>query len=119
LNEKFKEFEAYVNSVVSRTTDSAIETRRERYALAVGIAIANLYANEKKLGKAYDAWEQAGRTGAEPAKPMTEDQLRRAVGEHARGVVALLPDFDEALNDLDQVEHDAEEQAAPTADVED
>jgi hypothetical protein len=119
LNEKFKEFEAYVNSVVTRTTDSAIETRRERYALAVGIAIANLYANEKKLSKAHDAWKQAGRTGAEPAKPMIEDQLRRAVGEHARGVVALLPDFDEALNDLDLVEHDAEEQATPTADVED
>lgn len=87
----------------------AIETSRERNALAVGIAIADPYANEKKLGKALDASEQAGRTGAEPAKPMTEDELRRAVGEHARGVGALPPDFDEALNDLDQLVQDAAE----------
>jgi hypothetical protein len=118
LNDKFKEFEAYVNSVVSRTTDSAIETRRERYALAVGIAIANLYANEKKLRMAHDAWVQAKGSGAEPDKPMTEAQLRRAVAEHARGVVALLPDFDEALNDLDQVEIVAE-QSAPAAGIDD
>jgi hypothetical protein len=35
---------------------------------------------------------------------MTEAQLKRALAEHARGVLTLLPEFDELLGDVDRDE---------------
>jgi hypothetical protein len=99
LNERFRDLQAYKRSVASKIGDQALRTRLDKYALAVGVAVANLSAQEEKLAKAYTAWEQS-ENGAEPEKAMTEAQMRRGLAHHARGVLALMPDFDELLGDV-------------------
>ena len=84
-------------SVVGDIGDQALNARRDRYAIAVGVTVANLSVQERKLQRRYNAWEEGGRQGTEPESPMTEEQMRRALRESARGVIALLPDFDKVL----------------------
>jgi hypothetical protein len=59
---------------------------------------------ERKLQKKYIAWDDSGRQGAAPELPMSEDQMRRALRESARGVIALLPDFDKVLGGREETE---------------
>jgi hypothetical protein len=98
LNRDFKELATYLKSVVGDIGDQALNARRDRYAIAVGVTVANLSVQERKLQKRYNAWEEGGRQGTEPERPMTEEQTRRALRESARGVMALLPDFDKLLS---------------------
>ena len=35
---------------------------------------------------------------------MTDAQLKRALGEHARGVLTLLPEFDQLIGDVERDE---------------
>jgi hypothetical protein len=37
----------------------------------------------------------------ESSRPLAPEQMQRALGEAARGVVALMPDFDQLLGDLE------------------
>lgn len=102
LNSEFRDYAAYKRGVVRRVSDEAMALRAERYALGAGVAVANLCQQEEQLKRAYREWEEsreAGEDGEEPPKPMTAEQLGRALEQAARGVVALLPDFDRLLGD--------------------
>ena len=55
---------------------------------------------EEALAKKSAAWESKGSEGDEPPKAMNEAQRRRAVSEAARGILALLPDFDRLAIDI-------------------
>lgn len=102
LNSHFRDFAAYVRGIVSRgASDEARELREDRYAIAVGVAVANLHLREEKLKKAYAAYEQATNGREEPERPMSDTQIRRALAEHARGVLTLLPEFDQLLGDVE------------------
>jgi hypothetical protein len=76
--------------------------REERYGLGVGVTVANLELRERKIRAKHEAWEARQNGAEEPPKPMSTDQLHRALAEAARGVVALMPDFDQLLNDFDE-----------------
>jgi hypothetical protein len=100
LNPEFTAWQRYLRSVGKNASDAALDGRRERYAIGVGVVVANLVQAEKKIRRKHDAWA-GGKNGAEePSKPMTDEQLRRALAEAAGGVVALLPDFDELVKEL-------------------
>jgi hypothetical protein len=101
LNRRFRDFAAYVRGIVARgASDEARELREDRYGIAVGVAVANLHLREEKLKKAYAAYEQAANGREEPERAMTDAQMRRALAEHARGVLTLLPEFDQLLGDV-------------------
>jgi hypothetical protein len=100
LNERLREFHAYIKGIAPDASDDALEVRREKYALAVGVVVASIYAQEDRLTKAYQRWKESENGGEEPEKPMTEAQIRRALAQHARGVLALMPDFDQLLGDV-------------------
>ncbi|HWY18595.1 MAG TPA: hypothetical protein VNY27_07780 [Solirubrobacteraceae bacterium] len=104
LNEGFTELHSYLSVTAHKVLDPGLQARKDRYGLAVGVTVANLWTQEDKLQRAYTAWEQAQNGREEPPKPMTEEQRQRALVEHARGVIALLPDFDELLADDDGTE---------------
>jgi hypothetical protein len=69
--------------------------------LALGVTIANLCQQERKLSKAYLAWEEDGRQGDAPGKPMDDEQLRRALDEAAYGTIAFLLDMDKVLSEFE------------------
>lgn len=94
LNDHYGELRAYLNQVAYRG-DAAVDNRRDRYGLAVGVAVANLYFREQEIQDKHTAWSHQGNGGDEPTKPMNDEQKRRALVHAARGVIALLPDFDE------------------------
>lgn len=104
LNERFRDFANYLRGTVATASDQQLHGRRERYAIAVGAAVANLYLIEEKLRKAHATWEQEANGREEPARPMTDAQLKRALAEHARGVLTLLPEFDQLLGDVERDE---------------
>jgi hypothetical protein len=105
LNSRFRDFAAYLRGIVSRgASDEARELREDRYAIAVGVAVANLHLREEKLKKAYAAYEQAANGREEPERALTDAQMRRALAEHARGVLTLLPEFDQLLGDVEDRE---------------
>ena len=93
LNEDFAPWFAYERGS-ALSGDQAMQVRRDRYGIALGVAIANLWVREEGLAKKYAAWQGKGDGADEPTKPMDEAQRRRAVSEAARGILALLPDFD-------------------------
>lgn len=99
LNDQFSPWHAYLHGV-ARATDAAMQARRERYGIAVGVAIAQLWAAEDRIDKARAEHEAHPNGGEEPARPMDEAQRRRAVTEAARGILALLPDFDRIALEL-------------------
>lgn len=99
LNEEFAPWAAYGRGS-ALSGDQAMQIRRERYAIALGVAIANLWVREEALVKKYAAWQLKGNGAEDPPKPMDEVQRRRAVSEAARGILALLPDFDRLAIDL-------------------
>jgi hypothetical protein len=59
-----------------------------------------LYLSERKLHNKYENWKLKGNGSPEPSQPMTPDQMHRAVAEAARGIIALMPDFNALLDDL-------------------
>ena len=96
LNEEFREWAAYRRATARRGIDLR---PRERYGLAVGAVVLNLYASERKLRRQREAWEARPNGKIEPGAPMTDEQLQRAVAAAARGVLVLMPDFDELMGD--------------------
>jgi hypothetical protein len=103
LNRRFRDFATYVRGIVGRgASDEARELREDRYGIAVGVAVANLHLREEKLKKALAAYEQAANGRDEPERPMNDSQMRRALAEHARGVLTLLPEFDQLLGDVER-----------------
>jgi hypothetical protein len=97
LNERFQELRAYLKASAPRVLDPALERRKERYAIAVGVMIANLFTREETLERRHLRWEQGGNGPDEPPRPMTDEQKARALAEGARGVLALMPDFDQLM----------------------
>lgn len=94
LNRDFEVWATYRRTIAKGASEAMLETRNERYGLAVGVTVANMTLEERKITKKHEAWE-ARRNGAdEPTKPLTPEQMQRALAEAARGVVALMPDFD-------------------------
>jgi hypothetical protein len=102
VNNDFAEWQAYLRSVGKTTSDAAMDGRRERYALGAGVVIANLTQAEKKIQRKHQAWEAKQNGNEEPPVPMTPDQQRRATAEAAHGVIALMPDFDQLLEELEK-----------------
>jgi len=98
LNKQFSPWHAYLQG--ARATDAAMQARQERYGIAVGVAIAQLWAAEDRIEKARLEHEAHPNGGEEPLRPMDEAQRRRAASEAARGVLALLPDFDRLTTEL-------------------
>jgi hypothetical protein len=100
LNEEFAGWASYKRSIAKRSTDETLTSRRDRYGLAVGVTVANLVLGERKHRQKHEAWLAKPNGAVEPAKPMSQDQVNRALAEAARGVLALMPDFDQLLGDL-------------------
>lgn len=85
-------------------SDAALKLRKERYAIAVGTIIANIWARENTIETAYRAWADRGTNGDEPPKAMDDGQRRRAASEGARGILVVLPDFDRMASELTEVQ---------------
>lgn len=100
LNKDFAEWAGYLRGVARGASDDALAVRREKYALAVGVVVANLTTQERKVARKRAAWEARANGSEEPPPAMTAEQIRRALAEAAHGVIALLPDFDEILGDM-------------------
>lgn len=91
LNRDFRDWAKYRSRVVKAKSDAAADARQERYAVAVGSAVAVIWGQELGFEKArYAATEE---TDELPA-PMTLQQRDRAVNQAARTALVLLPDFD-------------------------
>jgi hypothetical protein len=102
LNREFADWHAYRRGIAKRLSDNQLAIRDERYGLGVGIAVANLELRERALRKKWDAWKAKENGVEEPLRALDPAQMQRALAETARGVVALMPDFDALLNDFDQ-----------------
>ena len=102
LNREFADWHAYRRGIAKRLSDNQLAIRDERYGLGVGIAVANLEQRERAIRKKWDAWKAKENGVEEPPRALDPAQMQRALGETARGVVALMPDFDALLNDFDQ-----------------
>lgn len=102
LNRDFSDWASYRRSVVKHLTEASLAIREERYGLGVWVTVANLELRERKIRTKHEAWKARQNGAEEPPKPMSTDQLQRALAEAARGVVALMPDFDQLLNDFDE-----------------
>ncbi len=101
LNKDFTDWAGYKRTIAKGASDATLDTRSERYGLAVGIIVANLTLEERKLTRKHDAWEAKRNGSDEPPTPMKPEQMQRALTEAARGVVALMPDFDALTVELD------------------
>lgn len=101
LNKDFADWAAYKRTIAKGASDATLETRNERYGLAIGIIVANTTLEERKLAKKFEAWEAKQNGTEQPSKPMTPEQMQRALAEAARGVVALMPDFDALTAELE------------------
>jgi hypothetical protein len=105
LEEEFPGWRDYKRGKLKRgASDQVMGIRKEKYALALGVTIANLSQQERRLRKAHLAWEEGGQQGEEPTRPMDDEQLRRAVNEAAYGTLAFLLDMDKVLTELDALE---------------
>lgn len=100
LNQEFPDWLSYHDAIHPKVGDEAWMGRKDRYGLALGVTVAHLYLSERKLHKKYENWKLKGNGSPEPSQPMTPDQMHRAVAEAARGIIALMPDFDALLDDL-------------------
>lgn len=101
LNKDFADWAAYRRTIAKGASDATLDTRNERYGLAIGIIVANMTLEERKLAKKHDAWEAKQNGSEEPPKAMSPEQMQRALAEAARGVVALMPDFDALTAELE------------------
>ncbi len=99
LNSEFRDWARYKKASIRKTTDSASDQREERYGIAVGSVVANFDALERKLRKRWEARDTAAGGAGDPDRPMTPEQFQRALAEAARGVIALMPDFDALVGD--------------------
>jgi hypothetical protein len=113
LNERFGELHRYLSATAPRVGDRGLDGRKDRYALAVGVTVANLWIQEDKLKRAHMAWTESD-NGQEPPQPMSEEQRQRALIEHARGVIVLLPDYDQLFADEEDLDFAAAGQATTT-----
>jgi hypothetical protein len=104
INGDFGEWQGYTRGIARRASEATLNRRREQYALAIGVVIANLTQEEKKIQRKHEAWEARQNGNEEPTKPMSEDQMRRAMAEAAHGVITLMPDFDALAGELDERE---------------
>lgn len=102
LNKDFADWSAYKRTIAKGASEATLETRNERYGLAMGIICANTWLEERKLAKKHEAWEAKQNGAEEPSKPLTEEQKRRTLAEAARGIVALMPDFDALTAELER-----------------
>lgn len=101
LNEDFTPWTGYKRAS-ALSGDLAMQGRSDRYGIALGVAIANLWVREESLAKRQAAWQTKQNGGDEPEKPMNEAQRRRAITEAARGILALLPDFDRLATEVEE-----------------
>jgi len=101
LNRDFGDWAGYKRTIAKGASDATLDTRNERYGVAVGIIVANMTLEERKLTKKHDAWEAKQNGTEEPSKAMTTEQMQRALAEAARGVVSLMPDFDALTAELE------------------
>lgn len=105
LNQDFADWAAYIKTVMEKGASDAVkERRKEKYGLAVGVTVANLMDREGKLEAKMDRWQARQNGNEAPPLAMTMEQRNRALAEAARGVVALMPDFDELLEDVEKGE---------------
>jgi len=88
LNEQFRDYAAYRDRVRPHLSDIQWDTRRNRYLVAVGSAVANTWALEQRLSKKDEREE------TEPPSAMTAEQQRRATAQAARATLLLLADID-------------------------
>ncbi|HLZ94792.1 MAG TPA: hypothetical protein VKT20_05645 [Candidatus Dormibacteraeota bacterium] len=93
LNEDYSLLKTYEAAALLKS-DMARKVRRDRYALAIGVSVANLWVREEAIGRAYESWLARGNGGDEPPKAGLPDQRCRALSDAARGIMRLLPDFD-------------------------
>jgi hypothetical protein len=100
LNQDFPDWLHYRDAVHPKVSDEAWQGRKDRYGLALGVTVAHLYLSERKLSSRYENWKLKGNSSPEPSRPMAPDQMQRAISEAARGIIALMPDFDVLLADL-------------------
>lgn len=101
LNKDFTDWAAYKRTIAKGASEATLETRHERYGLALGIIVANLTLEERKVTKKHETWEAKQNGTEEPPKPMTPEQMHRAMAEAARGIVSLMPDFDALTAELE------------------
>jgi hypothetical protein len=90
LNQDFKDWAAYRTRVVKAKSDETAEARKERYAVAVGSAVAEIWGQEA----AYEKARRDSPEGTDLPEPMSEEQRNRSVNQAARTALVLLPDFD-------------------------
>ena len=68
--------------------------------MAVGVTVARLTLAEEELRRKRTEWERHRNGGEEPPAPMDEKQMQRALLEHAAGVLALLPEAEQFLEEV-------------------
>ncbi|MGC4936946.1 hypothetical protein [Kribbella sp. DT2] len=90
LNQDFKDWAGYRTRVVKAKSDDTAEVRKERYAVAVGSAVADIWGQEADFEKA----RRDSTEGTDLPEPMSVEQRNRAVTQAARTALVLLPDFD-------------------------
>jgi hypothetical protein len=90
LNQDFRDWAAYRTRVVKAKSDETAEARKERYAVAVGSAVAEIWGQEA----AYEKARRDNPEGTDLPEPMSEEQRNRSVNQAARTALVLLPDFD-------------------------
>jgi hypothetical protein len=90
LNEKFALWDTYRRSISS--SDATLSAREEEYVVGMSVVIADLWVGEENRRKA-----ESGQDGEEAEKAMTESQRRRAISVAARGIIAMLPQFDKLM----------------------
>lgn len=101
LSEDFAPWRRYYEGSALKS-EQTMSLRKQRYAIAVGVNIANIWAHEEALVKAYKGWDERGAVGDPPAKPMDSEQRRRAATEAAKAVLVVLPDFDRMAMELEE-----------------
>jgi hypothetical protein len=100
LNEDYGLWKGYEGAAMVKG-DLACKVRRDRYALAVGVSVANLWVREESISKTHENWLARGNAGDEPPQAMSPEQRRRALSEAARGILTVLPDFDRLAVDAE------------------
>jgi hypothetical protein len=90
LNEKFPLWDGYRRSISS--SDATLAAREEEYVVGMSVVIADLWVGEENRSKS-----QSAQDGEETEKAMTESQRRRAISVAARGIIAMLPQFDKLM----------------------
>ena len=86
LNRSYSHLKKYVQVGAAGLTDEGNEQRRERYAVGVGVALLILDDEFKKAGQ---------------KEPVDENLYKTSAQSAARGVLSVLPDFDQLAKELE------------------